>query len=250
MTHEPYLSVVVPMYNEEEIAAATLRRISAFLRRLDRPSEILVVDDASTDGTMGECVRARAEDRAIRIIGNQSNRGKGAAVREGVRASRGKFVLCIDADSSYPVEQAVPYIEALEREGADGAVGNRRLEASRFTLSPKYFPYIFQRHCMGLVYNILVRAIAGIRQRDTQCGFKCFRGDVARLLFTKSLCDRFAFDVEILFLAKKRGCRIIEMPIQYLYAAQKSSVSLIRDSIHMSWDLLRIRRNDRRGLYD
>lgn len=247
---EPYLSVVVPMYNEEGIAAATLRRISAFLRRLGRPGEILVVDDASTDGTLGECARARAEDPAITVIGTRTNRGKGAAVREGVRASRGEFVLYTDADSSYPVEQAIAYLEALEREGADGAVGNRRLEASRFTLSPVYFPYIFQRHCMGLVYNVLVRAVTGIGHRDTQCGFKCFRGDVARLLFAKSRCDGFAFDVEILFLAKKGGCRIIEMPVQYLYAAQKSSVGLLRDSIRMSWELFAIRSNDRRGLYD
>jgi len=236
----PELSIVVPTFNEEGIIEESVARLIASLRG-STTFELLLSDDGSTDGTP-ELLRVLASRHPeIRALGHPVNRGKGAATRDGVMSSRGRRVLYTDADVVYDMGDLNRYSAALEA-GADLAIGSRGHPDSRFVLHPNFFPYLSLRHRIGVSYIALVNAILGLDVSDTQCGFKMIRGDVGRELFGATTIDDFAFDVELLCLARKRGLKIVELPVRLHYRGSPSSVRLMRDAPCMILDLLAIRR--------
>jgi dolichyl-phosphate beta-glucosyltransferase len=229
------LSIVIPAYNEELRLPKTLEHIVQFFNTKYPPcslKEILVVDDGSTDRTAA-LVHEWREHLPIRCIRLSKNCGKGAAVREGVLASHGEYVLSYDADGATPIGEVRELLAALREKHADIAVGSRRagekpsvraMQWHRRILSDLYY-----RLCMLLVPEI----------QDAACGCKLFQQDVARHLFSLQKIDRFAFDLEVLSLAKKCGYSLVEVPVQW-NAIAKSKVRIFRDGMEMFYQLLRL----------
>ena len=229
-------SLVVPAFDERARIERAIGAISAWRR--SGPGgwdwEVIVVDDGSTDGT-AEIARsaALAENLAVEILRHEKNRGKGAAIRTGVLASTGDPVLVSDTDLSTPLTEWVKLAERLPTYPV--SIGSRALDED---LVRRRQP--FYRQFMGKIFNGFVRTLAVPGIHDTQCGFKLFRGDVARDLFAQARIDRFAYDVEILFLARRRGIAIAEVPVLW-FNSPESKVSVVRDSVRMLRDLARIR---------
>ncbi len=242
----PRLSVVIAAYNEEKVIGATVPRVADYLAPGN--NELIIVDDGSHDRTK-EIVRAlQSRYPQLQLLCLERNQGKGGAITAGVLASRGEYVLYTDADLVYPIEGAAPFIAALEQ-GADVAIGSRSHPRTLFALHPRHFSYIYQRYLVGRAYIWTVNTLLGLGVSDTQCGFKCFRGDVARDIFRRLTLRDFAFDVEALYVARLLGYRVVELPVYFLYLGEQSSVELVQDSIRMFGDLLRIRANGRLGRY-
>jgi glycosyltransferase involved in cell wall biosynthesis len=235
-----FLSVVIPAYNEEARLPATLEAVFTFLRRQPYESEVVVVDNASRDRTAETVLGYQDEGRRL-ILERQPRRGKGAAVRQGMLRAEGEFRFICDADLSMPITE-LPRFLPPALEGADIAIASREVAGA-----VRYGEPIL-RHWIGRGFNTLVRWLAVPGFQDTQCGFKCFRGEVAEDLFRLQRLDGWTFDVEVLFLAQRRGYRIVEVPIPWYYVPG-SRVRVLSDSWSMFLDLLRIRRNWNRGVY-
>ena len=237
----PFLSIIVPAYNEERRLPKTLPRIVAFLQTQDYPGEVIVVDDGSLDNTAKVVEEMAAQLPFINLIRNE-HRGKGYAVKTGMLAARGDYLFLCDADLSMPIEEVAKFVPpALEE--YDVAIGSREITGARRYDEPSL------RHLMGRVFNFLVRLLAVRGFQDTQAGFKCFRREAAHDLFPYQTMDGFGFDVEVLFIAQKRGYRIVEVPINWYYMTN-SRVSPVGDSVRMVREILQVRLNDWRGLYD
>ncbi|MGQ9916634.1 MAG: dolichyl-phosphate beta-glucosyltransferase [Bryobacteraceae bacterium] len=243
MGHLRSLTIVIPAFNEEQRLPATLLDIVSFLetRPLDCV-EILVVDDGSTDGTAAVARAAAAADIRVRLLQNPGNRGKGYSVRHGMKEARGEWVLFTDADLSAPIEDLGRLEEAVQRESADGAIGSRAIDRS---LVLKHQSPL--REFAGRVFNLLMRLITGLPYRDTQCGFKLFRHDVAQCIASRQLLEGFGFDVEILHIAKRCGYKIVEVPVRWANV-EGTKVSL-RKGLAAFLDPFRVRWNDLRGRY-
>lgn len=231
---EVEISIVIPAYNEEVRIGMTLVRTLEYLRARHPSSEVLVVDDGSRDGTVNVVEEIAQTDPSVRVLRQPQNRGKGAAVRRGVMEARGKVVLFMDADLATPVEELDTLLVYLHR-GYRVVIGSRGLAES--DIRQRQPP---GRELMGRVFNLLVRSVLLGGFKDTQCGFKLFDRDAARELFTRQKLDGFAFDVEVLLIAKELGYRIAEVPVVW-YHAPNSKVSPIADSSRMLGDLLRLR---------
>jgi dolichyl-phosphate beta-glucosyltransferase len=232
----PVASLVVPAYNESTRIENCVR--SAARWAAERPGgrswEVILVDDGSTDDTAERARRvAEEEGLPLRIVGYEENRGKGAAIRAGVLESSGDPVLVSDTDLSTPLTEWTKLAGRLPTHPV--AIGSRAIEQALVRRKQPFY-----RQWMGRTFNRIVRvfAIAGIG--DTQCGFKLFRGDVARSLFREARVDRFAYDVEILYLARRQGIPIAEVPVVWINSPE-SKVSVVRDSLRMLWDVLWIR---------
>lgn len=231
----PELSVVIPAYNEENKIGVTLRRTDVYLSRSGGSYEIIVVDDGSTDGTP-QLVRRLSESMpSVRLLSYSPNKGKGYAVKQGVALSRGLYVLMCDADLSTPIEEAGKLLGAC-REDADLAFGSRATVESDLLVQRSFI-----RKVMSRVFNVVVRVVALPDVGDSQCGFKCMKGDTARTLFADQVIDGFAFDVELIMRAKISGLRAVEMPVRWL-EADSSSVRPLTDSLAMVRDVIRLRR--------
>jgi glycosyltransferase involved in cell wall biosynthesis len=241
------LSVVIPAYNEAEVIGDTVARVSAYLQA-NGSHELLVVDDGSRDATPAIVEAFAADHPNVRLVRNPGNRGKGFAIRNGVLHSRGEYVLFTDADLVYPIEGLTPFLAALEA-GADVAIGSRSHVGTLFALHPRHFSYIYQRYLVGRAFIWTVNHLLQLGVSDTQCGFKMFRGAVARDIFARLRLDDFAFDVEALYVARRRGYRVVELPVYFLYLGEQSSVELMADSLRMLRDLWRIRANGQAGVY-
>jgi dolichyl-phosphate beta-glucosyltransferase len=235
----PALSVVIPAYNETARLPATLAKIDAYLRAAHPDHEILVVDDGSTDGT-ADAARA-AGLRSLSVIGYAPNRGKGYAVRRGMLAARGARRLMTDADLSTPIEDLAALSTALAA-GADIAVGSRAVPTSNVVVRQPWY-----REGMGRVFNVFVRLLVLPDLKDTQCGFKLFTAAAAESAFEPALLEGFSFDVETLYIARRRGLRIAEIGVTWRND----------EATHVGWrrggeaflDLVRIRANAARGRY-
>ena len=232
----PFLSVVIPAYNEEGRLAPTLARIKEYLAAQGRSWEVLVVDNASSDRT-AEVARSAG----VAVL-HEPRRGKGAAVRRGMLAARGEYLLLSDADLSTPIEEVERLMEAL-RAGSDIAIGSRALPESKLPVRQPWY-----RELVGRAGNVLVRLVAVRGIADTQCGFKLFPAQVAQRLFGAQLTRGIAFDMEILFLAQRLGMRIAEVPVTWIDSPD-TRISRTRDSLDALKDLARIRWNWLRGRY-
>lgn len=225
------LSVVVPCYNEAQRLPWSLRKVEAYL--LDRVTfELILVDDGSCDSTP-RLIKEAAARPYVRAVTLPVNRGKGRALKEGIALSQGQMVLASDADFSTPIEELSKLERTIEA-GADIAIGSRAKRGAREVDQPIY------RRVMGKGFNLLVQALLLPGIWDTQCGFKLFKGDVARQLFAQLSTSGFAYDVEILVLARRSGFTVIEVPVRWINSAT-TRVQAVRHSKEMLGDVLRIR---------
>lgn len=240
----PHLSVIIPAYNEARRLLPYLQTTVGYLDRRGLSYEVLVVDDGSTDETGALIEQVGAQYPRVRLVRLSRNSGKGAAVRAGMQAATGALRLFADADGATPIEE-LDRLEAAIKEGADLAIGSRTLASRdrRYRVQAR-----LHRTLLGNLFNRIVRRL-GIRGiHDTQCGFKLFRDTVAQDLFSVARTDGYGFDLELLYVAQRRGYRIAEIPINW--ADQPGSkVRVLRDGIRMLCELLAVRRNDARGLY-
>lgn len=241
------LSVVIPAYNEEKVIGTTIAKVAGYLEARGE-NELIVVDDGSRDSTLELVKGLMKEYRCLRLVQYGRNGGKGRAVKEGILHSQGEYVLYTDADLVYPIEGAEPFMAAVDQ-GADVAIGCRSHPDTLFALNPRHFSYIYQRYLVGRAYILIANLLLGLGVKDTQCGFKLFRGDVARDIFSRTRTYDFAFDVEVIHIARLLGYRIVELPVYFLYLGEQSSVELMRDSLRMFKDLLAIRHKGRTGAY-
>jgi dolichyl-phosphate beta-glucosyltransferase len=251
-SNRPFLSIVIPAYNEERRLPQTLERVSDYLSRQNYPSEIVVVDDGSRDQTARVVENFERTHSNVRLIRND-HRGKGYTVRKGMLAARGHIVLFSDADLSTPIEDVEKLMPWFER-GFDIVIGSREGKGAQRLREP------FYRHLMGRVFNLVVRLLTVRGIEDTQCGFKAFRDDVAKDIFARMQlygdnAQRVpngmvtAFDVEALFIGRKSGYRIKEVPVEWRYGTE-TKVNPLKDSWRNLRDVVMVRWNDLRGRYD
>jgi len=229
------ISVVIPAYNEEKRIGKTLSLVRDYFASSGMEYEVIVVDDGSDDGTVREAERSvlNAEKR-LSVISNGVNRGKGFSVRSGMNATSGDFVLFSDADMSTPIEE-VDKLFSEVKSGCDIAIGSRNASGSDVRVHQPWY-----RETMGKVFNLCVKTLLFDGINDTQCGFKLFRGDVARELAGSLKIEGFCFDVEMLYMAKKRGYKVKEVGVRWENSPQ-SKVKVIRSSASMFLDLFKIR---------
>jgi dolichyl-phosphate beta-glucosyltransferase len=236
-------SIILPAFNESERIGSGLEKALAFVRSQGWDAEILVVNDGSRDAT-AEIVHGMMERAPeLRILENPGNRGKGYSVRNGMLNARGEILLFSDADFSSPIAESLKLIAAIEQ-GADFAIGSRWLLAEMQT---KRQPLL--RQFVGRVYNILLMLLLRLPYKDTQCGFKACTRRAAEIIFTRQQIERWGFDPELLFLARKFGLKIAEVPVEWAND-NRSKINPIRDGLRMFLELLEIRLNDLRGRYD
>ena len=232
----PAYSIVIPCFNEEGRVRETLRVTIEYLAANAPESELIVVNDGSTDATGIIARKILSETRiATRLLENFPNRGKGAAVRTGLLAAREPIGLFSDADLSTPIEETPKLIEPIANGEVDIAFGSRALDRSLIGIHQPWW-----REQGGRVFNLLVRLATGLPFWDTQCGFKAFRLDVCRPILELARINGFAFDVELLFLAHRRGLRIREIPVRWNHA-EGSKVSFFRDSLRMLREVITLR---------
>ena len=239
----PTLSIVIPAFNEEGRLAPTVRGAVACVRERGTEAEVIVVDDGSRDGTSALVQRLAAELPEVRLVRLAANHGKGYAVRSGVLNAKGELVLFADADGATPWDQ-LSRLEAAIASGADVAIGSRALGSAETHVQARWY-----RRLIGRTFHAFVELLTVRGFRDTQCGFKLFRGPVAQDLFARMRMDGFSFDVEVLLMALRGGYRVAEVPVNWVHQPG-SRVSLVRDSLRMLRDLFVIRGRVLRGDYD
>jgi glycosyltransferase involved in cell wall biosynthesis len=238
-----HLSVVIPAYNEEARLPASLERIDAYLREHRIEGEILVVDDGSSDRT-AQLAGEFLKDRRGRVVSLAENRGKGAAVRRGVAEAAGRWILMTDADLSAPIEEHRKLAATARDDDLDIVIASRGLADSQIEVRQAWV-----RQTMGKTFNVLMRAMTGLPFRDTQCGFKLMDRRRVLPLFEKMVVDRFAFDIELLYLAVRYGLSVREIPVVWRNEPQ-SRVNMITDPINMLRDVARVRWRFRTGAYN
>lgn len=237
-----FLSIIIPAYNEEKRLPRAIKKITKYLASISFQYEIIIVDDGSTDGTASLADEFTFLYPFLRVIHLKKNRGKGCAVRSGVLEAKGKYILFSDADLSTPISEAEKLLVYL-KSGYDIAIGSRRLSFSKIEVRQP-----FLRELMGSVFSIMVQFLVLKGVKDTQCGFKCFTQKSAHRIFREQKLNGFSFDVEVLFLAKKYGFSVKEVPVRWR-DSPRTTLKLMRDSIKMFFGLLKVRYNDIRGKY-
>jgi glycosyltransferase involved in cell wall biosynthesis len=238
---QPLVSIVVPAFNEAARIGDSIEKIDAFIRRSSMPMELIVVDDGSHDNTAD--VVKRVQSKALRLVRNPENHGKGYSVRQGVLSASGQYVLFTDADLSAPIDELNKLLEVALKERADVVIGSRALDRQYIEKHQSRY-----RELGGTLFNLMVRVLLGLRLHDTQCGFKLFHREKSRRVFEQQTICGFGFDPELLFLAKRNGLTIRETPVRWSHA-EGSKVKFLRDGVRMFLDLVRIRRNAIAGRY-
>lgn len=230
-----YLSIVIPAYNEANRIGVTLEKINTFFKNRQYETEIIMVDDGSNDNTIEVAEKSLlAKENKLRIIRNATNKGKGFSVKNGIINSKGEYILFSDADLSTPIEEVDKFLKAIN-EGYDIVIGSRALKDSDVKVRQPWY-----REFMGKIFNFFVKSVVMREFHDTQCGFKLFKSPVAKDIALKLKIDGFSFDVEMIYLAKKSGYRIKEIPIIWINSP-KSRVSPLVDSVKMFFDLIKIK---------
>jgi len=237
------LGIIIPAYNERERLPATLERIICYMNRSAWTDwEIVVVDDGSTDGTSEVAEAAHEANACVRVLHNPGNRGKGYSVRHGMLESKMDWRLLTDADLSAPIEELEKLWNAVKDGNAEIAIGSRALDRRLIGVHQPGF-----RETAGKVFNFVMQMLIGLHIRDTQCGFKLFRGDAAKIVFERQRIDRFGFDVEALFIAQHHGYHIAELPVRWNHV-EGSKVGMLNGA-QSFLDLMKIRINQLAGKY-
>jgi dolichyl-phosphate beta-glucosyltransferase len=240
---EPQYSIVIPAYNEGARLGSTLEKVLGYVGAQGWDAEVIVVNDGSGDNTAAIARSFAERAPTLQLLENPGNHGKGYSVRHGMLQARGRMVLFTDADLSSPIEEAPKLFAALEA-GADIAIGSRWLRAETQTQRQPFY-----RQVMGRVFNLLLRITLGLHYADTQCGFKAFQQSAVQAIFPLERVERWGFDPEILFLARKLGCTVKEVPVAWGHSGG-TRIHPILDSWRMFVDMLHIRWNDLTGKYD
>ena len=238
----PTYSIIIPAYNESARLGTTLDRILAYLASQQWDAEIIVVNDGSRDETADLVTRYAEKNPCVRLLENPGNRGKGYSVRNGMLHASGDILLFSDADLSAPIEEAPKLFRALQ-EGAQGAIGSRwvspDLQTQRQSLLRQFY---------GRVFNLALRIVLGLNFKDTQCGFKAFTRDAAQKIFSQQQIERWGFDPELLYLARRYEFRVAEVPVAWAHV-EGTRISPLRDGLRMFGELLKIRWNAITGKY-
>jgi dolichyl-phosphate beta-glucosyltransferase len=240
---ETTYSFILPAYNESERLTSSLPKVLEYLSQRRFNAEIIVVNDGSKDDT-AEIVRSFAADHPIvRLLENPGNRGKGYSVRNGMLHARGDVLLFTDTDLSSPIYEADKLFAAIGK-GADIAIGSRWLQRE---LQTERQPLL--RQLYGRLFNLGLQVVLGLDYRDTQCGFKAFTRQAAHIIFPRQQIERWGFDPEILFLAKKFKLKVAEVPVEWAHD-HRSKISPLRDGLRMGREVLQVRWNEARDRYE
>jgi len=227
-------SIVIPAYNEAIRIEATLDRVLAYVYAQKWNAEILVVNDGSRDATREIILRYATAHPMLQLVENPGNRGKGFSVRNGVLHSKGESIVFTDADLASPIEESEKLLAALDA-GADVAIGSRWLDPSLQTRKQPFY-----RRVLGRIFNVALRLILGMNFKDTQCGFKAFKREAAQAVFPLQIIERWGFDPEIVFLARRLGYRVEEVAVKWAHQ-ENTKISPIKDGLRMFTELLTIR---------
>jgi dolichyl-phosphate beta-glucosyltransferase len=239
----PQYSIVIPAYNEEARILGALESVVGCIRSRGWFAEVVVVNDGSRDRTGAIVLEFAAHAPEVRLLENPGNRGKGYSVRHGLLEAFGEVVMFTDADLSAPIEEAEGLFAAL-RGGADIAIGSRWLERTRQTIRQPLYRQFF-----GRCFNAVTRAVMGLPYADTQCGFKAFTRAAAQTVFQLETIERWGFDPEILFIARKRGYKVVEVPVSWAHD-ERTRISYLKDGIRMLQDIAIVRWNAMLGRYN
>jgi glycosyltransferase involved in cell wall biosynthesis len=240
---DPAYSIVIPAYNESARLGGTLEKVLAYVHARGWDTEVIVVDDGSQDNTADIVRTFAAKDPAVRLVANPGNRGKGYSVCNGMLHARGGIVIFSDADLSSPIEEAPKLLQAVAA-GADIAIGSRWLRAETQTQRQP-----LHRQLFGRIFNLMLRVTLGLKFKDTQCGFKAFRQPAVRAIFPLQKIERWGFDPEILFLARKFKFRVREVPVAWGHSGG-TRINPLVDGSRMVMEMLRIRWYDLTGKYN
>ena len=238
----PQYSIIVPAYNERERVALTLQRIVEYVRGEGWNAEIIAVDDGSRDETPEIISRLATQYPELRLIQNPGNQGKGYAVRNGMRNARGEMLLFTDADLSSPISEARKLFAAIEN-GANVAIGSRWLDPSL-----QFQPQPLSRRIFSRTFNLFLRIMLGLNFHDTQCGFKAFTRNAAEAIFPLQQINRWGFDAEILYIARRKKLKIAEVPVAWGHD-DRSTIHPLRDGIRMGTEVLKVKWSGLRGKY-
>ncbi len=241
MADSPFLSIVIPAHNEEQRLPKTLEQVIEFLDQQAYSGEIVVVENGSSDRTLEIAQEYARRIPQLRVL-SLEQRGKGLAVKTGMLAARGSYRFFADADLSMPISEVNRFIPPAQPD-AEVTIGSREAPGAVRFGEPQY------RHLTGRIFNAIVRLLALPGLEDSQCGFKCFRGDIADEIFPLQTIPGWSFDVEVLFIARRRGYHIVEVGIPW-YFNPGSKIRVVHDSLRMFLDLWNIRWNARNGRYN
>lgn len=236
-------SLIIPAYNESARLGSTLERVLAYVHAQGWNAEVIVVNDGSRDNTAEIVKSFAAKDPILRLVENPGNRGKGYSVRNGMLNARGEILLFSDADLSSPIEEAPKLLAALDQ-GADIAIGSRWLRSETQTQRQP-----LHRQLFGRIFNLMLRLSLGLKFKDTQCGFKAFKQPAARAIFPLQKIERWGFDPEILFLARKFGFKVKEVPVVWGHSGG-TRINPLVDGARMFQEMLRVRWYDLTGKYN
>ncbi|MEP7286524.1 MAG: dolichyl-phosphate beta-glucosyltransferase [Chloroflexota bacterium] len=236
----PFLSIVIPALNEANRLPASLDKIDAFLQQQDYQAEVIIVENGSSDDTVGVVTRFAATHPYVRLFAGEP-RGKGRAIRRGMLAAHGEYRFICDADLSMPIEEIARFLPP-QLDHYDVAIGSREAKGAKRYNEPIY------RHLMGRINNFMVKLLAVRGFEDTQCGFKSFHFKAAEDIFSVSRVNGIGTDVELLYIAQRRGYRIEEVPIDWYYN-DDTRMLVVQDSIGIFGEMFEIRRNWKNGLY-
>ena len=238
----PQYSIIIPAFNESERISTTLERVLSYAAERQWNAEVIVVDDGSRDATTDIVRESMQKNPAVRLLQNPGNRGKGYSVRNGMLNAKGDVLLFSDADLSSPIEEAHKLFTAIAN-GADVAIGSRWLQTELQTRRQPLYRQFF-----GRIFNLTLRLVLGLDFKDTQCGFKAFSRRSAQAIFPLQRIERWGFDPEILFLARRFAFKTVEVPVSWAHR-EGTRLSPFRDGIGMFGELLRIRWNALAGKY-
>jgi dolichyl-phosphate beta-glucosyltransferase len=232
----PLLSIIIPAYNEAHRLPESIRELVQFSQSLNFDHEVLVVVEKSTDNTLELARQGFGANPHFRILNNRVHRGKGYASRSGMLQANGQYRFFMDADLSTPLQEVHAFLAYFQSHPeVDLLIGSRQHPESQILKSQSWL-----RETMGQTFNRFMRSIVPLPFADTQCGFKAFRANAAEAIFSRATVDGFAFDVEVLLLAKKLGFKTIDLPVRWTNSPD-SKVHIVRDSLRMLWDTVKIR---------
>jgi dolichyl-phosphate beta-glucosyltransferase len=248
------LTLVIPVYQGGSFLADSLRQAWGWLANQPRATELLVVDDGSSDASAQIVAdfaarHASTPGRVFTPLRNAENRGKGFSIRRAFLHAGGDFVVFTDADLTYPLDNIGVLLNALEA-GAEVAYGSRMHAGSRYVVAPSFFGKLFSRHLLGRTFNLLVRMLVVPGVHDTQAGLKGFRKTAAQRLAGRIRLSRFSFDVELFAVARRLGMRVADCPVLFVYRKEPTTVRFVRDSLAMARDMIKVRWRILRGVYD
>lgn len=243
-----HLSIVIPTWNGGSQLSATLQHLVEFRAALNFQTEIVVVDDCSEQSTARAVEHFAADNDSTLILRNDTNRGKGHAVAKGMLNATGAFRIFVDCDLAYPSSQITKLLRRLES-GSDVVIACRVLPESRYVMSPTFFHYLYTRHVMSRLFNRLAQRLLLPGILDTQAGLKGFTAHAAQTIFSRQTLCGFGFDLECLFIARSHNFLIDQMPVDFHYGDEPSTISFVKHGGEMLMDLIRVRRNSARGIY-